>query len=459
ILFTPSFNTGLMEIPAIGGTPRVATTPDPKRSERSHRWPQILPDGKTVIVTVGVVASPGNYDASPVAAVDLVTGREKILIKAARMARYVPPDHLVFQRDTKLYSVRFDPKSLSVLSTPSTVLSGVGGEVSSGAGYFAVSRNGTLLDVPASPLGDESEIVLVSREGKITPLPLPSRPYHYPRFSPDVNRIAFSAGSGPGGSFLGTDDDIWTYDRSSRSLNRLTFDNHNLAPIWSPDGKWIAYTSSGGEVHGILRKPSDGNGPAQVVWPTENPVIANEWTRDGARLIVSSVDLKIGLWLVPASGKSKPELLFPGADAEQVWGARLSPDGRFLAYTSFGSGSNVVFVQTFPPGAGKWQVSPDDGVMPVWGKDGRELFYARGDQMMAVEVRQGSTFEAGPPRELFAGPFSLRTAPLTNYDVSPDGQTFLMIRPAGNAGVNRQMQVLLHFADSLPSAAADPSAN
>ncbi|HET9794436.1 MAG TPA: protein kinase [Thermoanaerobaculia bacterium] len=445
IFYSPSFDTGLMEVSAAGGPSRAATKPDPKRDERSHRWPQVLPGGRTVIVGVGLLASPGNYDVSPVAAVDLATGREKVLVKAARMARFVPPDHLIFQREKKLYSVRFDPKSLSILSTPVVVRSGVAGEVSSGAGYFSISADGTLIDIAASSLDEGSEIVLVSRDGKATGLPLPARPYHYPRFSPDGKRIAFSAGSGPEASFLGTDDDIWTYDPSTQSLNRLTFESHDLLPIWSPDGRWIAYTCSGGPVPGVLRKPSDGNGPAQPIWQTSNPMVANDWTKNGESLIISSVALKFGLWRAPISGKPKPEPLFSGGDAEQVWGARLSPDGRFLAYTSFGSGSNVVFVQTFPPGAGKWQISPDGGAMPVWGEDGHEIFYVQGDRVMAVEVRNGPSFQVGPPRPLFSGPFNLRTAPLTNYDVSPDGRTFLMVRPAGNAGIVRQLRVLLHF--------------
>ena len=449
IFFSPSFDTGLMQIPATGGTPTPLTQPDSKRDERSHRWPDVLPGGKAVLFTVGVIGSPGNYDGSPVAAIDLATGREKVLLKAARMARFVPPDRLLFQREIKLYSVRFDPKTLSVLSAPAVVLDGVGGEVSSGAGNFSAADDGTLSYAPASALVNDSQVVLVSRSGSATPLPLPARAYHYPRFSPDGNRIAFSAGSGPSASFMGTDDDVWTYDLSSKSLNRLTFERQDLHPVWSPDGKWVAYTSAAGPTPGVRRKPSGGNGAAESVWQQSEPRIVNCWTPDGGDLLVTSMGHEIGLWLVPASGTGKPRLLLSDPKGGESWGARLSPDGRYVAYTSFASGNNVVFVQTFPPGGGEWQVSPDDGMMPVWGKDGRELFYVQGDRMMAVDVGSGPTFSAGPPRILFSGPYDTRTAPVDNYDVSPDGKTFLMIRPSGSPASTSQIDVLLHFGDAL----------
>ncbi len=454
IFFSPSFDTGLMQIPAAGGTPAAATKPDLKTDERSHRWPEVLPGGKAVLFTVGVTGSPGNYDGSPIAAVDLATGREKILLKAARMARFIPPDHLIFQREIKLYSVRFDPETLSVLSAPAVVFEGVGGEMSSGAGYFSVADDGTLSYVPAGALVADSQIVLVSRSGSATPLPLPARSYHYPRFSPEGKGITFSAGSGPSASFLGTDDDVWTYDLASKSLNRLTFEGHDLHPVWSPDGKWIAYTSAGGPMLGVLRKPSAGNGSAELVWKQSDPRIVNCWTLDGLNLVVTSLGHTIGLWLVPVSGKGTPSLLLSDSEREESWGARLSPDGRHIAYTSFASGNNVVFVQTFPPGGGKWQVSPDNGMMPVWRNDGRELFYTQEDRMMAVDVRTETTFSAGPPRVLFTGSYDTRTAPVENFDVSPDGQTFLMIRRAGATRSASQVDVLLHFGDSLRMPAA-----
>jgi Tol biopolymer transport system component len=451
IFFSPSFDTGLMQIPANGGTPAAVTKPG--RDERSHRWPDVLPGGKAVLFTVGMLTSPGNYDGSPIAAVDLATGREKVLVPAARMARFVPPDRLVFQRDVKLYAVRFDPRTLTVLSAPVVVFEGVGGEVSSGAGYFSAADDGTLSFAPATALVDASQIVLVSRTGVATPLPLPSRSYHYPRFSPDGKKIAFSAGSGPSASFLGTDDDVWTYDLSSKGLNRLTFEGHDVHPVWSPDGKWIAYTSAGGPMMGVQRKASAGNGPPESVWKQSDPRIVNCWTPTGASLLVTSMGHTIGLWLVPVPRGENPSLLLSDPGGAESWAARISPDGRYIAYTSFASGNNIVFAETYPPGAGKWQVSPEDGMMPVWGKDGRELFYLQGDRMMAIDVRTESTFSAGPPRVLFSGSYDTRTAPVDNFDVSPDGQTFLMIRREGVSQAASQIDVLLHFGATLRAAA------
>jgi serine/threonine-protein kinase len=219
--------------------------------------------------------------------------------------------------------------------------------------------------------------------------------------------------------------------------------------VWSPDAKWIAYTSAGGPMLGIQRKLSAGNGSPESVWKQSDPRIVNCWTADGMNLVVTSMGRTIGLWLVPASEKGNPSLLLSDPGGEESWGARLSPDGRYVAYTSFASGNNVVFVQTFPPGGGKWQVSPDNGMMSAWRQDGRELFYVQGDRMMAVDIQPGSTFSAGPPRALFSGPYDTRTAPVDNFDVSPDGQTFLMVRRAESSRPVSQVDVVLHFGDSL----------
>jgi dipeptidyl aminopeptidase/acylaminoacyl peptidase len=148
-------------------------------------------------------------------------------------------------------------------------------------------------------------------------------------------------------------------------------------------------------------------------------VFPETWLPDGSGLLVTDSASDIGSHLVPANGGAPTKLLHAPADE---WGATVSPDGRFVAYVSTETGVDEIFVETFPPGGGKWQVSVAGGQFPVWSRDGRRLAYVRGDEMMAVDVETRPAFRAGPPRALFRGPYQLRTAPIRNFDLGPDGR-------------------------------------
>ena len=234
IIFSSSFSGGLLIVPSTGGTPQVLTTLDESKNERTHRWPEILPDGKTILFTIGWIDSPNNYDNGDIAVLSLQTKARKTLIHEARMARYASPGFILYQRLNTLFGVRFDSEKLEITSPPFPVQQGVAGETSCGAGYFSIAQNGTFAAVPTSATANQTKLVMIDRKGIETPLPIPPRPYSSPRFSPDGKQIAFNIAPDPPAN-----GDVWTYNLASHELSRLTFDNSSMEPMWSNDGKRI----------------------------------------------------------------------------------------------------------------------------------------------------------------------------------------------------------------------------
>jgi serine/threonine-protein kinase len=281
IVFSPSFDSGLLIMPASGGSPQPLTVPDASKKERTHRWPEALPNGKGVLFSIGWLDSPSNYDNNDIAVVSVDTKKIKTLIHNSRMARYMSPGFILFQRVTTLFAARFDPQTFTLTSPEVQVQERVAGETSCGAGYFSVTQNGTLASVPTSSVTNDSKLVILDRSGNGAPLPLPLRSYNTPRFSPDGKQLAFSIGD-----LNGANSDIWTYDLTSGALNRLTFDTHSAMPLWSSDGKKIVYTATSGKSEGLNWKPADGSGEEQhlITNPT-GPSGAGAWSTDGNILL------------------------------------------------------------------------------------------------------------------------------------------------------------------------------
>ncbi len=435
IVFTPSYSRGLFRVRDTGGEPEELTRVDSERKERTHRWPSALPGSPWVVYTVGVSTSPSYYDDSRIDAVRVDTGERKTLHQGAWMARFAPPGELLFQRRTSVTAVAFDPLAAEIRGPERSVLEGVGGEASSGAGYVAAGGGGTLAYVPAEALSSETGIVLVGEGGEEEALALPKRTFWYPRFSPDGKTLALDAGSGQG-----TDDDIWLFDLPGSRLSRFTFTPASLAPVWSPDGRWLAYAASGGDREtSVFRKRFDGVGEEERLWNAGDVVLPSSWRPDGMAIAVTNSTGEINSFLVGMAGGEPPLL----ADApESQWGVVFAPDGRHIAYTSTETNVDEIFVSTYPEGRGKWQVSIDGGQQPVWSRDGRRLFFIHDDAIWAVEIDVDEGFRAGTPAEILRGPFILRTAPIRNYDVGPDGR-FALVRRRTDVVAARQLEVVI----------------
>jgi serine/threonine-protein kinase len=449
IVLSPTFNTGLVRVAETGGTPQILTEPDRSRQERTHRWPQVLPGGEWVLFTVGTIDSPGDYDEAAVDAIHVATGERRRIAEGARIARYVPPGYLLFQRESSLLAARFDLDALEMTSAPVSLVEGVGGEGSSGAGYWAASDVSTLLYAPEIAIQDDRLLVLVDRDGNETALPVEPRAYWHPRFSPDGSKIAFSIGGGAAAV-----DDIWVLDIASGRLDRVTFGNSGGVPTWTPDGHRLAFARGGTGATGIYWKRADGSGEDELLLRSREGqvVLPDTFRPDGAEMLVTEASGSMGIFRYRLDSREIHSAFVDGPWSE--WSAAFAPDGRFVAYSSTENGAEDVFVTTYPEPTGKWQLSMDGGSGPVWSADGSEVYFASPAAVMAVPIdRGGDGIRPGLPRQLFTGPFKLRTAPIRNFDVAPDGR-FVMVKELYLA--QRRQLVLMQGWDASSALPASP---
>ena len=443
IIYSPEYVSGLWRIPGGGGTPEILVEPDSEAGERTYRWPDVSPDGRIVVFTIGTTRNPNSYEDAQIAAFSLDTGKRIILLEEANMARFVGSDRLLIDRSGTLYLASFDAQSLEVVGQPLPVLEGIGGDPSSGAAYFALSSAGSLAFVPGAITRTQAFLNVVDREGNSTRLPLEPRPFHHPRFSPTEEKVAFTVGIGAAGA----SGDVWLFDLETEGLNRISFGDNSSYPSFSPDGHWVAYSSDTPEP-AIYRKPVDGSGAAEQISPIgTDTAIAESWSPDGS--MVAYVDI----------GATDVYLLRPGEEAElfekDASSPVFSPDGRWIAYHQPGSGTSSVFVRPID-GDGKWQVSPGNGAYPRWRADSRQLFYididTAGRPLMEVDIAPGDTFRTGPPKQLLAdlaSRFSTATSPAHNWDVSPDGNRFLFVENDRDESAYDRIELILNWARNL----------
>ena len=441
IIFTPSnLFSGLFRVSASGGTPKPLTVPDRKKGEFSHRWPQILPGGKAVLITIWTGTT---LDTARIDVLSLETGERRTLVETGAYAQYVPSGHLVYARVGGCLAVPFDLKRLEVTGPPVPIPEGAGVTMTSvtGATEFAAAADGSLAYVPGAQTDVERTLVWVDRNGAPQPLPAPPRAYECPRLSPDGQRLAIAIVSPNAG--------VWLYEPARAALTRLVESGGNIPwPIWTPDGKRVTFSCYAGGGWDLYWMSADGSGGPERLAPGENLQWAGSWSPDGQALAFSKADPTTGsdIWLQNLKGERKPFLQTPANES----GALFSPDGRWLAYESDESGRWEIYVRPFPGPGGKWQISTEGGVEPVWARSGRELFYRNGDTMMVAAVQTKPTFDAAKPKLLFEKHYE--TSPqsfLANYDISPDGQRFLMIKAGEQESAPTQLNVVLNWSDEL----------
>jgi Tol biopolymer transport system component len=238
----------------------------------------------------------------------------------------------------------------------------------------------------------------------------------------------------------------------------LTFDEHSTAPLWSPDGKRIAFTTYRRTGSVILAKPADGSGAEETLVPGESLILVpTSWSSDGNFLAYWTVGSATGrdVWIAPITGDRKPQPFLRTKFNEMQ--ASISPDKRWVAYMSEESGRYEVYVQPFPGPGGKWQISTNGGTVPVWAQNGRELFYMSSGKVMSVGVTTQPTFSASTPRIVADVP-PLLMGRLSNgvYDVSPDGQRFLFVKANVESGPPDEVHVVLNWTEELKQLAPNP---
>ena len=392
-----------------------------------------MPGGRGVLFTLGSQQNPRIGFSS-------TTGTDRRNLDIAGVApRYSPSGHLVYALAGTLFAVPFDLNSLTVGGNATPVLQGVL-QSNSGMPYYSFSNTGTLVYV-AGTAGIVRNLVWVARNGSEQVVPAPAREYDWPRLSPDGKRIALEVAA-----------QTWVYDTARGTLTRATFDGtQNDAPTWSPDGSRIAFRSNReGSPGSIFWQMADGSGGQErLSTSTQVADTPMSFSPDGQLIAFFRADPKTqrDIWI--ASVKDRKRTLFLGTPATE--GApRFSPDGRWIAYVSDESGRPEIYVQPYPRVGGKWQISTDGGIEPVWNANGRELFYRVGNKMMAVQIATQPTFAAGRPTALFEGEYLASPFPATGvtYDVTPDGQRFLMIKDAQTAAATR-INVIVNWFEEL----------
>jgi len=436
----------LQEVPDAGGKPHALTHFE--KGENTHRWPEFLPGGTAVLFTAGM-AGPSMTNEQ--VAVQLIgTGERRNLVQGAMYPRYAPSGHMVYAQGGNLIAAPFDPQRLAVTGAAVPVVEGVLQSSVSGATQYSLSNTGSLVYVSGGlQSATQSRLVWVSRNGAEQPLTTPVHAYVFPRLSPDGRRVAVSIQE--------QEMQIWLYDLSRETLTRFTFDgNTNLNPVWTPDSKRIAFTSNKEGPLNPFWQLADGSGGLERLTTSESTQVPMSWSPDGKLLTFIELDPTTGfdIWTVqmsdPSAGsgqvrKAQPFLRTPFNESAP----RFSPDGHWLAYISNESGRNEVYVQPYPGPGGKWQISTEGGTEPVWNPNGRELFYRSGDKMMAVDIATQPGFAAGKPRMLFEGQYVPTPLTAPYYDVSPDGQRFLMLKPAEQEQAPTQINVVLNWFEEL----------
>jgi Tol biopolymer transport system component len=426
IFGTPA--SGLFRVPQAGGVATQVTKPDESLGENGHLMPWFLPDGRHFLYVTNTrkVEDEAIYLAT-------LDGKErKRLVGAKQSAAYAPPaagsedGHLLFLRDRTLMAQALDAKRFELAGEPFPVAEQVDSYLR--LGFFSVSANGALAYRSVS-IGNISQLVWFDRGGKsLGALGQPADYYGGLALSPDGKRVAVGEGDQAG-------SDIWLLDVARGVHTRFTFDTKSLRPTWSPDGTRLVFSSTRDGSVNIYQKDSSGSGNEELLSKSGNP---EGWSPDGRYLLYIVLDPKTNdrdLWVLPdpagppENHKPIPYLQTPFSEGQ----GRFSPDGHWIAYISNESGpaQYQIYVQSFPAGAGKFQVSTGaGGTQPRWRRDGKEIFYLAADgKLMAVETQTTPRFEARAPKPLFDPRISrggLAPYVFYRYDVTADGTRFLV---------------------------------
>jgi Tol biopolymer transport system component len=431
MLFSPAPTAPLMRVSASGGTP-VAITKLDLGLQTSHRWPFFLPDGKHFLyIALHHDASKAGNNMVYYASLD---GRENRPLFRSQTNAVYASGFILFGRGDQIMAQPFNPSTGTASGEPQNVAKGVMNDSSTWHMDASASNDGLL--VFGSGASGDLELVWMDRSGKMSTIADKLPDLQSAVLSPQGDRVALQMNAGQ--------TDIWVLDLTRGVRTRVTFGPvGNVSPIWSPDGKWIAYSSAQSGHFAICRKPSDGSGAEECLLNVEQQPGLHDWSRDG-KYLMYSLPVVGGpsrqIFALPLEGDHKPSLL-----VERGAGGKLSPDGRWLAYQSAESGRFEVYVMPFGGGQGKWQVSANGGQQPRWSADGKQLYYMDLTyNLFAVPVTNaGGALQFGAAEKLISN----WSAPQVFYDVSPDGKKFLLDRVEQQ--VSQSVTVVTNFTAGL----------
>jgi eukaryotic-like serine/threonine-protein kinase len=437
IVFVPDYNGGLWRVSSGGGTPQPLLKTDVQRDWASFSDPQVLPGGKGVLFTLAS-GHAVTADDEDVAVLEPGATEPRILIRGGAHARYLPAGHIVYVHGNVLLLVPFDLSKLSLTGTPTPVIKGLG-RTWSGDSDYSVSDNGTLVYDPDAGAKPGRLLAMVDRRGEARPIGTRGN-YSELSISPDGRSLATRV--------FAVNDDVWTYDIASGAPLRLTFEPPDeIFPLWTPDGKRIAFGTRTGR---IFWQPSDGTGRREALTRGEYPCYPVSFSRDGKAMAFVEIhpSRRRDVWLMRLDGdrQSQP-LLTTDADESD---AKISPDGRWLAYVSDETGRDEIFIRPMGSRGGRRQLSSEGGTAPIWAPSGRELFFVEGDRLAAVTLDARGNL-VGRERVLFRAPtFEDLQFDSENpsYDVMPDGRHFVFLL-SPRSSLPKHYDVVLNWFEEL----------
>ncbi|HTS36917.1 MAG TPA: protein kinase [Candidatus Solibacter sp.] len=426
IVYEPDYRDSLWRVSALGGTPSRLTKFDAGK-HTTHRWPVFLPDQKHFLffaTSHSGDSEHGIYFAS------LDDGSYKRVLDADSDAQYVS-GYLIYHQQSQLLAQKFDAATGAVSGDPIMLENFVEYDAGTWHTTFTASQNGLLVYEPGSRTGAGTDLVSLDRTGKSLGKVAERAAYKGSgRLSPDGKRLAISVGD--------PEADVWVFDLVHGSKTRLTFgEGTHLMVSWSPDGQKIVYVTQHGATlmagTSLRMRLANGGGQEEVLLQTgtslQATVLSPQFSPDGKYLLYmqQSGPTDAEIKAMPLTGDRKPfTVLKPQSAQTRIVQFRLSPDGRWLAYSSTESGREELYVTHFPSGQGRWQISQEGATFPTWRGDGKELWFLGPDGALRyVTVNAKSEeFESDPVRELFQLSY---TAPLGDpFDISADGQRIVV---------------------------------
>ncbi len=431
---------GIYRVSANGGTPELVISVS---AGDFPYGPRLLPDGDSVLFSV---TSTQGWDDAQIVAQSISTGERTLLVEGGSDARYLSTGHLIYALGDGLFALNFDADSLTVSGGPVPLIQGVmrAPNAQTGVANYDVSEDGTLVYVAGSVAAVERTLVWVDREGREEPIGAPARSYTSPRISPDGTKVALNPRD--------EENDIWIWDLARETLTRLTFDpGADTFPVWSPDSQRIAFSSTRNNGPGLLWRAADGSGPVESLADSDGQIFPETFLPDGTGILVRGAvsgaeDDDIAIVLLEGESDATPLLQTTFRERN----SEVSPDGSWLAYASNESGREEIYVRPFPDvdSGGRWQVSTGGGTQPLWARSGEEIFYRSGEALMAVAVQTEPSFVAGNPEVVFEGQYAMTQGGRT-YDVSADGERFLMMRQVESSSGTAQIIVVQNWFEEL----------
>ena len=421
----------LWRVRATGGEPEVVVPVESDEGDVMHRWPEALPGGRGVLFTIADAGPSRNMETWMIAVLDTESGERTTLLSGV-LARYARSGHIVYvSPDGNLLAVPFDLGSLTVtgdpVSLPGTARVGLDGI------HLDVSAEGTLVYL-AGVAEERVQPVWVSREGRARVVdPDWAGRMYFPSLSPDGSRVAVD--------MLTESNNVWIKQLDAGPQFRLTrHEAGGARAVWTPDGNAVSFFSVRGGNEDVWTRRADGSGPAELTFDGAVGVHEALWSPDGEWLVYRA-PAGAGIYAVRPGDDDEPVTLVE-TDADEL-SPTLSPDGRYMAFMSNDTGRHEIYVVPFPRTAdARWAVSTGGGRSPRWSPAGGEIFFIDAtDNMVSVPVETEPTFTFGPARVLFpVGGYAVETFYHAPYDVTADGQRFLMLEPVGS-GENQLVAV------------------